>query len=556
MISTRLITLLALAASLPLTQSAMLDVWAPQITDPRSDTVWYIGTFATVSWDVSNPPSSITNPQGTIYLVKDGVIDLQNPLVENFDILAGTVAFIVPDVPSGIYQIDLFGDSGDLALMHYGPSTTASCRRPTQSTTPQHGNGQQSKTQFAKRARPKAVDFLSESEGAEPPHSTIVRLHEVHDGGSDDEGPNVDSDKDEDDIDAPRVAQWIDDDDLELQEHMDDVSPSLDSESEGVDDDDHGASEAEPSRRLRSLEDDLSTLPLGTLRSAQRSLAQAQALSDTESDSEEQSKGGFSASEDDSFPHPKEKPDQPSKPRNDLTKRTNKHAPVEVTSKRPVSRRRMVVDDKLPKPRDPRFMHAAGRYDPSKFKQQYDFLSGLRNNELLTLREHMKRARKLLANSPSHLRAEREEEGKRLERAMKKAESAVNLDNREHVEFKALRSAKQTEKEKRKQGKARWWMKRCKPIIQLPPSWHSHLSSTLTAEQKELLAKARLDAIASVGGKQAMKKAVEKKQKKISQKEKKTRPFPRSEAIEWSNGKRRRPVGSVDSGRVKRRKVA
>lgn len=81
--------------------------------------------------------------------------------------------------------------------------------------------------------------------------------------------------------------------------------------------------------------------------------------------------------------------------------------------------------------------------------------------------------------------------------------------------------------------------------------------STFTAETKQLLAKARLDAIASVGGKQAVKKAIEKKQKKIGQKEKKMRPFPRSEGTERSNSKRRHPyVGSADSGRgVKRRKV-
>ena len=127
------------------------------------------------------------------------------------------------------------------------------------------------------------------------------------------------------------------------------------------------------------------------------------------------------------------------------------------------------------KARDPRFMHAAGRYDSSKFKQQYDFLSGLRNDECLTLHEHVKRARKLLANSPSHLRAEREEEVKRLEHAMKRAESAVNLDSRERVEHKALQSAKQTEKEKREQGKAGWWMKRCKSSIQPQTPWHSHV---------------------------------------------------------------------------------
>lgn len=38
--------------------------------------------------------------------------------------------------------------------------------------------------------------------------------------------------------------------------------------------------------------------------------------------------------------------------------------------------------------------------------------------------------------------------------------------------------------------------------------------------------KARYDAIASNGGKRAVKKAIEKKQKKQNQKEKRSRPFP------------------------------
>ncbi|KAF8550736.1 hypothetical protein OG21DRAFT_375039 [Imleria badia] len=70
---------------------------------------------------------------------------------------------------------------------------------------------------------------------------------------------------------------------------------------------------------------------------------------------------------------------------------------------------------------------------------------------------------------------------------MKRAESAVSLDNRKRVELKALRFAKQTEMEKSRQGKAGWWMKQ--------------------SEKKELLVKARLDAFASVGGKKAAKKA-------------------------------------------------
>jgi len=193
------------------------------------------------------------------------------------------------------------------------------------------------------------------------------------------------------------------------------------------------------------------------------------------------------------------------------------------------------VDDQLPKPRDPRFANAVGRYDASEFKRRYDFLSGLRKGELSTLREHLKRARKLVVNSPAHLRAEREEEVNRLERAMKRTESAVNTDNRERVELEAIHAAKQTENEKRKRGKTEWWMKQ--------------------SEKKQLLAKARLDAIAVVGGKQAVKKAVEKKQKKISQKEKKMRPFPRSGATESSSGKIRRPVEPVDSRGPKRRRI-
>lgn len=45
------------------------------------------------------------------------------------------------------------------------------------------------------------------------------------------------------------------------------------------------------------------------------------------------------------------------------------------------------------------------------------------------------------------------------------------------------------------------------------------------AEKKELLDRARYEALSAAGGRQAVKKAIEKKQKKISQKEKRSRPF-------------------------------
>ena len=47
----------------------------------------------------------------------------------------------------------------------------------------------------------------------------------------------------------------------------------------------------------------------------------------------------------------------------------------------------------------------------------------------------------------------------------------------------------------------------------------------MLAARKELLVRAKYEALESAGGKGAVKKAIEKKQKKINQKEKKKRPF-------------------------------
>jgi len=208
--------------------------------------------------------------------------------------------------------------------------------------------------------------------------------------------------------------------------------------------------------------------------------------------------------------------------------RRNKHAPTEVTSKKPVSRRRVVVESNMPQARDPRFLQLAGGFSTEKYRHNYGFLSDLHSTELSELRANLKRARKLLVNSPRHLREERQAEVERLELAIKRAESAVNRDKRERIESQALKRVTQEEKEKRKIGKGDWHMKR--------------------SAKKELLVKARFDSLAASGGRQAVKKAIEKKQRKISQKEKKSRPFapPSSDS-----SKRKR--GTEDSGRPRKR---
>ncbi|KAI5983476.1 hypothetical protein EDD15DRAFT_2512213 [Pisolithus albus] len=418
----------------------------------------------------------------------------------------------------------------------------------------------------ARRPRPKATDFFSDSEGDSVGHRNSngnksqeedadafegedeSASSEHNEDGSESSGSEGEDEDEVADADAPRISQWVDDE-------------MIDGSSSGGESDTEGTHKAGPDVQMRSLQDgkfhrkiepmfpcftiiiDLSTLPLGVLRKAQRSLGEVEVLSDSDPMSTSESE---ESDVDDSKHFPsiskEEKPDL-RRQKKELAKRPHKHAPTEVSSKRPVSRRRTVVEDNTPKPRDPRFLHLTGKYDQDKFRKQYSFLPELHTNELETLRKNYKTARKLLANSPRDLRPAREEEVRRLELAVKRAESAVNRDARERVEAEALQSVTQAEKQKRKQGKGAWFMKR--------------------SEKRDLLNKARYDAIAASGGSQAVKKAIEKKQKKISQKEKKSRPFAKGAFGQGPAGAntpgRKRSAGSADDTNnkgSKRRRVS
>lgn len=86
-------------------------------------------------------------------------------------------------------------------------------------------------------------------------------------------------------------------------------------------------------------------------------------------------------------------------------------------------------------------------------------MADTRSEELSTLLDNLKRARKLLRTSPRDLYDERAQEVTRLELAVKRAESAVNRDKRERIERGALDRLAEEERQKRKQGKGSWWMK-------------------------------------------------------------------------------------------------
>ena len=73
----------------------------------------------------------------------------------------------------------------------------------------------------------------------------------------------------------------------------------------------------------------------------------------------------------------------------------------------------------------------------------------------------------------------------------------------------------------------------------------------LAAEKKELLTRAKFEALAESGGRGAVKKAIEKKQKKINQKEKKKRPY-----VPGEHGKRPSRLAQTDSRPNKRQRMS
>lgn len=113
-------------------------------------------------------------------------------------------------------------------------------------------------------------------------------------------------------------------------------------------------------------------------------------------------------------------------------------------------------------PRDPRFLPLAGAFSADKFRKSYGFLAETHKTELTTLRESLKQARKLLASSPKDLYAEREAEVRRLELAVKRAESQVNKDRQDRIEQEAVEKLAGEERKKRKEGKEEWHLKKCK----------------------------------------------------------------------------------------------
>ncbi|TDZ22458.1 rRNA biogenesis protein RRP36 [Colletotrichum orbiculare MAFF 240422] len=222
-------------------------------------------------------------------------------------------------------------------------------------------------------------------------------------------------------------------------EEMDVESDELseDGEDEELDEEEDDVSEASPPSKKPSI--DISSVSFGALAKAQASMPapgrrrkRGAEPSDEESDSD-------SGPEENGRGKPKSAAE--------IAKRTSKHAPTEMSSKRQVSRRREVIAVPKMEVRDPRFDPLSGPVDEAKARKAYAFLDEYRADEMKQLRAEIRKTKD----------ATKKEEMKRLLLSM---ESKMKARQRKDREQEVMADHKRKEKELVKQGKQPFYLKK------------------------------------------------------------------------------------------------
>ncbi|KAK9355745.1 hypothetical protein V1523DRAFT_403979 [Lipomyces doorenjongii] len=128
-------------------------------------------------------------------------------------------------------------------------------------------------------------------------------------------------------------------------------------------------------------------------------------------------------------------------------KRVSKHAPQEISAKRPVSRFREVIE--VPKiiRRDPRFESLSGKFDDAQFRKNYAFLDDYRAAELKDLSQRLKKTK-----DPNEIQ--------NLQREYQSLDSKLKASKRKDFEKQILNEHEKKEKELVKQGKKPFYLKK------------------------------------------------------------------------------------------------
>jgi ribosomal RNA-processing protein 36 len=128
-------------------------------------------------------------------------------------------------------------------------------------------------------------------------------------------------------------------------------------------------------------------------------------------------------------------------------KRANKNCPMEISSKKPVSRKRQVIEEPKRRHRDPRFDETTQNVNSAHFKQNYAFLDAYRQSEVEALKKELERSK-----DP--------EDRRRLKQLLGKYKSEEKLQEQRALKASVRKEWRQQELEKVKQGKRPFYLKR------------------------------------------------------------------------------------------------
>ncbi|KAI8367659.1 uncharacterized protein BYT42DRAFT_134316 [Radiomyces spectabilis] len=128
-------------------------------------------------------------------------------------------------------------------------------------------------------------------------------------------------------------------------------------------------------------------------------------------------------------------------------KRSSKHSPMEMSSKRAVGRFRQVVEAPAAKRRDPRFDKLSGHLNQELFEKSYEFLNDYRQSEIAMLKESIRKEK-----DP--------EEREKMQLVLTKMQSREYAEKEAKRKQNLVRERKKKEAELVEQGKKPYFLKR------------------------------------------------------------------------------------------------
>lgn len=170
--------------------------------------------------------------------------------------------------------------------------------------------------------------------------------------------------------------------------------------------------------------------------------------------------------------------------------RSSKHAPMAQASNRQVTRKRQVIDVPKRQVRDPRFGPLGGPVDDAALAKKYSFINDYQDSEMAELKAAIKKSKN-------------EDDKAVLKRKLLSMESKKKARENKEREQAVVREHRKKEKEAIAQGKNPFYLKK--------------------SEQKKQALVNKFDSMKS----KDRERLIERRRKKVSQKEKKNMPAPR-----------------------------